>query len=504
MSESIIIDFSIKQGNEIELLDARNIEVRRNKPTLLLMPSGSGKTTFCEALAGLTNQNLDKKIKLTICKKENPKEDICDQIITKLVPQNAFRYFTELIVSDEIISTLENADIDYSLAYSKVISLSEDLNLTELLDRNPLTLSGGEVQQVSIAVALIGEPNLVILDDPYSELDENASTKLTAYLTSDLVKKGVKIIIFSSYADQELLRLSEVYVLEEKKVIPFYVKYHTNKEAEELLIKSGIFVNNFDRKNSHHFDYLSKEKKESLNNIDVFIDFKNLTFSYSGQKACALKDVTIEFYKKKSYAIIGHNGAGKSTLISIILGFEKMKIGSYKINNESFNKYKMRYLRKTTGIAFQTYHHYFFQSTPKLEIQHSLDKAERYNGTNQYVSDLGAKNREELIEKLCRKFDIVNVMDEIVENITVQQRRLLAIVCSFIEATDLLILDEPTAGLDYFGRKMIIDELQNIKKRNLLILIISHDFNFIRCCCENFIVFEKGELIKWGRFDNHT
>jgi energy-coupling factor transport system ATP-binding protein len=503
-NNNFLIEFNIRNNKGNLILESSSISFYNNRPTLILMPSGSGRTILAELLADITPSQTDFIVKFNLkLQNEFDKETVGSTqsllLNRALVPQNPFRYFLELTVKDEIISTLENADIEFFKAYDKVIEVSRDVGVEHLLDRNPLTLSGGEVQRIALAIALVREPEFLILDEPFGELDIEARDSLSQYLTINLPFSGIKVCLISSFASLNLLKLSNVYLVNQKIISKLDIFSWEIVNLLSYLRSHGIYIPN-EHKNTYIFTEINftNENKNSYPISKCLVEISKLTFRYSGQKKNALTEVSFRLYYGDRCAIMGPNGSGKSTLLSIILGFEKKAISSVNIYGQIGTNKKFAFLRSRTGIVFQTYHHYFFNSTPRCELHESLKKAKQnIDNGNEQILILGLNIYEPIffIEEIAKRFGLFEVLDEIVDNLTVQQRRLLAISCAIIEAMDLLVLDEPTAGMDNFGREIILKELRFLNDQRLAIIIISHDIEFLNYFCNRFIELKDGKVI---------
>ena len=214
----------------------------------------------------------------------------------------------------------------------------------------------------------------------------------------------------------------------------------------------------------------------------------NLTYQYEKRKL-ALSNVNMDFDKGDVIGVIGTNGSGKSTLFMNMMGILEPKMGSILFKNEpvQYNKRYLYGLRKEVGIVFQD---------PEKQIFYSMV----YDDIAFALRNIGVP--EDIIkERILNALECVNGLDFIdrpVHYLSYGQKKRVAIASVIAMENNMILLDEPTAGLDPVSTKAIVDIINNLKNKGVKIVISSHDMNLIYHICDYIYVLNKGEVISEG------
>lgn len=214
----------------------------------------------------------------------------------------------------------------------------------------------------------------------------------------------------------------------------------------------------------------------------------HVTYTYSPGTAYeihALKDVSLEIPDGQFVGIIGHTGSGKSTLIQHFNALMKPTSGTITFNGEDIwdDKYDRRNLRFHVGIVFQYPEHQLFEATVLEDVQ--------FGPRNKGMSP------EECKERAVRALESVNVPESIYDkspfDLSGGQKRRVAIAGVLAMDPDVLILDEPTAGLDPKGRDEILDQIEQLhKERGISVVLVSHSMEDVARYVERLIVMNHG------------
>ncbi|WP_288295200.1 ABC transporter ATP-binding protein [Granulicatella adiacens] len=213
------------------------------------------------------------------------------------------------------------------------------------------------------------------------------------------------------------------------------------------------------------------------------IEIKDVTKSYGRHKV--LQNVSFEIMKGELFGLLGPNGAGKSTLIDILTGIQPMDSGDILINGKSIKTYKVE-IRKHLGLVPQ--------DIALLEELNAVDNLEYFGGLyGLYGAELKAQ-----IEKLLEVAGLTDKRKEKVKNYSGGMKRRLNIAVAMLHNPSILILDEPTVGVDAQSRQYIFDYIQELAAQGTTILYTSHYMEEIEALCDRVFILDLGEEVAYG------
>lgn len=224
------------------------------------------------------------------------------------------------------------------------------------------------------------------------------------------------------------------------------------------------------------------------------IKIKNLNHIYSANtpfESKALDDVNLEIEKGDFIGLIGHTGSGKSTLIQHLNGLLKPSSGSIEVCGIDINKAKanLKEIREKVGLVFQYPEHQLFEETIYADISFGPKNL----GLNQEEIDLRVRDSMKLVG-----LDFLEMKDRSPFDLSGGQMRRVAIAGVLAMKPEVLILDEPTAGLDPKGREEILGQIRALyEKENITIILVSHSMEDIAKLVQKIIVMEQGKVVMY-------
>lgn len=213
------------------------------------------------------------------------------------------------------------------------------------------------------------------------------------------------------------------------------------------------------------------------------IEIKDVTKSYGRQKA--LQNVSFEIMEGELFGLLGPNGAGKSTLIDILTGIQSMDSGEIFINGKSIKTDKVE-IRKHLGLVPQ--------DIALLEELNAVDNLEYFGG----LYGLAGAELKNQIEKLLAVAGLTDKKKEKVKNYSGGMKRRLNIAVAMLHNPSILILDEPTVGVDAQSRQHIFDYIQSLAEQGTTILYTSHYMEEIEALCKRVFILDLGEEVAYG------
>lgn len=228
--------------------------------------------------------------------------------------------------------------------------------------------------------------------------------------------------------------------------------------------------------------------------MNMSIRLENVNYIYgegSGQEKWALKNINLTIHDREFIGIVGHTGSGKSTLTQLLNGLEKPSSGTIYYNDEDIQAdgYERRKLRQKVGLVFQYPEHQLFEVSVIKDVEFG-------------PRNLGLSNLE--VEK--RSFDAlkhVGLSDDLLDvapfALSGGQKRRVAIAGVLAMQPEVLILDEPTAGLDPAGRTEILELLKKLhEENNITVILVSHSMDDVARYAGRILVMNQGELVLGG------
>ena len=198
-----------------------------------------------------------------------------------------------------------------------------------------------------------------------------------------------------------------------------------------------------------------------------FIDIQNVSYKVGNKQI--LKDINLQIYKNEFVSIIGDNGSGKTTLCKLIMGIIKPTKGKILIDGQDLSKLNLYQVGEKIGYLFQNPSHQIFASTIEEEMSFAL----KYRGMDQVV----IRNR---VEEMIDTLSLSKAKDTATYFLSQGEKQRLAIGTILLTNPQFLILDEPTTGIDYVRKADLGRVLEHVLERNIGIIIVSHDLEFVK------------------------
>lgn len=438
------VSFTYKNSNN-KVLDRVNFKINKGECILLTGVSGSGKSTLIHLMNGLIPTLYEGQLEGEILFKNKDLKDIESYDISKnigYVSQDPRGHFFTTNTTSELVFSMENYGIPLNEMKKKYSELVNLLELEKLVDKNIIYISSGERQKIAIGCSLSLEPEIIILDEPSSNLDFHMTKKLKQ-LIEKLKTKGYTIIIAEHrmYYIQDLI--DRFFVINNGKVI--------EKTISDLKSNNEVPLRSLDIFNLE-LENISCKNKELLMEINN-ITYKNI-----------LTNITTTVYKGDVIGLIGKNGVGKTTLLRLLSNIMKPNKGKIVGKVVPF-------------LVMQDMDYQFFTESVESEMKFG-----------------SADNDLEKIDSLLMKLGLTEFKDKIPFELSGGQKQRLLIAISALANVNLLMFDEPTSGLDYVNMTKVSGILKDLSNNSALI-VATHDIEFLYKTC-NRVVYLDDKVIK--------
>jgi len=447
--------------SKIPFLKDINFEVSPGECVLICGASGSGKTTFSRLLNGISPNYVEGNLKgnMHTSGLKNGEADIEEYLpIVGSVFQNPKTQHFTMDTTSELAFPLENIGSDPNDIRQQIKDKAASFQISHLLDRDIFQLSGGEKQQIAFVVANILNPNILILDEVTSNLDQQAINRI-AQMIQQLKKKNVTLILFEH-------RLSWA-----KDFVDRYVLFERGE------IKNEWTASEFDRLSNEELHYLGlrsmnlspyrediQEKMSLLTNEEEgILQTKDLEIGYPNREV--LSKLSLNFQSNKIIGLMGANGTGKSTLANTLTGLQAPISGEVLWQG---NIVSPKQLIKKSFLVMQDMNYQLFSDSVENEIL------------------LGSKYPEYL-EEVIETLNLVPYRKRHPMSLSEGQKQRVAIASALLSGKEIIIFDEPTSGLDYLHMKRFGQLLERLKTTQRVIIVITHDEELAAEWCDSIL-----------------
>lgn len=439
-------------------------------------PSGAGKTTLCLAACGiLFHEYGGKKTGLVTINGRDVSaytglSDIAKNIGIVFDDPEAQMIFTT--VEEEILSALEYRGLAPEEIEKRLASIMDVTYLSALKDRSPHNLSGGQKQRVALAATLALGNEILILDEPTSELDEHATRRIVEIL-SGLKRQGKTLLIVEHKYAHFRDMVDTLVVMEHGAISAIGAPEDVLKD--ERIRK--IVIPDF---NGIRTCASMSVAPHSAGAASPVISVRHLSYSYDDVPA--LYDLNLEIDAGEFVAIVGENGSGKTTLVKQFNRLLTPTYGDVEIRGKNTRNCTIAELARDVGLVFQNPDHMFFADTVKDEIAFGL-------------KNLGIGDDDAVIDAALDEVGLLHTKTLYPRWLSRGERQRLAIACVIAMQPAIIVLDEPTTGLDGDEARLVMEILKKLQVNGHTVVVITHNRDIAQYCADRMITMEQGRVI---------
>lgn len=529
------VTFTYAGANEPALRDV-TLAVPAGQICAVIGRAGAGKSTLCALCTGFVPHFFRGRLSgdavvdgLSIA--SHPIAELVRHVA--LVSGNAFSQISgaRFTVYDEVAFGLENLGVPRPEMIERVEWALRALGIDHLRDRSPYDLSGGQQQRIVIAAALAMRPPVLALDEPTSQLDPPAMAELADVLRA-LSRQGITMLV-AEHRLEWIADLAERVVALDRGAIladgapadvltdprlcehgigwPRPAQMAARARAEGRWapdrplpitvagLAAGLRAAASDQDSVNGQDNASclpamrpQNELDGASPIDrdaePIVTLDEVRFTYPTGVA-ALRGVSLTVRRGERIALVGRNGAGKSTLVRHLNGLLRPSQGRALVGGVDTRTTTVARCARHVGVVFQDVRNQLFARTVRDEI--------RFGPRNLGFTP---EKVHALVEAAIDALDLRDVVDEHPYDLPPARRRLVAIAAVLAMDTALLVLDEPTAGLDNASIGLLMRLIDDLAARQRSVLVVSHDLDFCYETLDRVVLMRDGQIALDGRF----
>ena len=459
--------------------------VERGELVTIFGTTGSGKSTLLKLLKPEMRPNGQLSATITLDGEELQQQNALKVGYVSQRPQEQSIMET---VWQELAFGLENIGVGHEVMQQKIGEVASFFGIHKWLYKRTSELSGGQLQLLNVASALLMEPELLLLDEPTSQLDPIAAGEFIQMLQKINVELGITILVVE-HRLEELLAISDrVMYLQEGRIVhdatPSTIGYFlkddemlkalpaatqifchvNNTEISPVTVKDGI-------------NFVSQFQKQQLELTELaisapFISVKNIYFRYNKKQEDIVANTSFFVAKGEIFTIVGGNGVGKSTLLTLLAAVNNPYKGSIKIEGELLKK-----RREKIVLLPQNPQLIFMQSTVEEELK------QLFQGSDEAVS------------KICEELEIMHLLKRNPFDLSGGEQQKVALAKLLLLEPDILLLDEPTKGVDAAFKEQYKNILHKLQQQGLTMVIVTHDIDFAATVSDRCALFFDRQLV---------
>jgi energy-coupling factor transport system ATP-binding protein len=492
-----------------------DLTVRRGEFLVIVGPSGAGKSTLCLTLCGMIPHFSRGYYRGEVVINGRETRQMKLSEITRkvgIVFQDPDTQFVTMSVEDEIAFPLENHGVPRQEMIERVRRTMEMTRILELKDKYPHELSGGQKQRVAIASILALEPEILILDEPTSDLDPVGKSEVFSML-AELKRAGRTIILVEHNTEEAAKYADRVVLLRDGKIIMEGPPRKVFEEVESIK-SAGVYppqVTELAYTLSTRYGVRGElpitleECLEWLRELNArivtpnrlersptgvkgesIISLKDVSYSYPDGTA-ALRDVNLEFARGEFAAIIGQNGSGKTTLLKHIVGLLRPTVGEVRIFGKKTSEMSIKEIATKVGYVYQNPDHQLFCQTVYEECAYGL--------RNLGLSEPEIRRR---VGEILRRVGLQGLEKVDTFMLGKGQRQRLAIASTLVMSPEVIIVDEPTTGQDMSQSTSIMELLASLHREGRTVIIVTHNMRLVAEYAERVVVMQAGRVVLDG------
>jgi len=501
------------RGQQKPALGGVDLKVAEGEFVVIMGPSGAGKSTLCVSLNGLIPHFFRGKMEGEVrvggrSTREGNVGEFAQEV--GLVFQDFEAQLFSTNVALEVAFGPENFRVERGEMIERVERVLGQVNLEGFEQRTPATLSGGQKQRLAIASVLAIEPRILCLDEPTTDLDPVGKLGIFE-IAEDLKDRDDVTLIVVEHETEETLDADRIIIMRDGEIVADRPAREVLRDVE-LLERSSVMplqvtrffhemglwqgtlpltpqegVMEFGRRGWRvnrdlHERLVEADAKREKSYGEPVIRVKGLTHRYANG-VVALDGVDLTVRRGEFLAVLGQNGSGKTTLVKHFNGLLEPTAGTVRVGEGETSEQGLRQLGRTVGYVFQNPDHQIFSDTVGEEVAfgpkiRGLDEGEIQERVEEALAAVGLEGRG----------------GEDPFGLTKGERQRVAVASVLAVRPEVLILDEPTTGLDYAEQRSMMDLVRSLNEAGSTIIVVTHTMWVVAEYAHRAVVVREGEI----------
>lgn len=504
-----IKDLSFTYPNDKKkALDNISLKIEEGEFIVVCGSTGCGKSTFLKQLkvelqphGRRTGQILYRDKDIESLDRRSSSSEIA------YVFQNPDNQIVTDKVWHELAFGLENLGIPAQTIRRKVAEMASFFGIGEWFRKNTSELSGGQKQLLNLASTMVMNPKLLILDEPTSQLDPIAASDFILTLLKLNRELSLTIILAEHRLEDIFAHADKIAVLDDGKLLTFDGPRNISKSLSDHRIFYSLptparIHGKFSQKDRCPLtiregrDWLYKSfsnakvksipiKPKDKHGKNTVLEMEDIWFRYAKNLPDVLKGASLKIYEKEIFCILGENGSGKTTALNLLARIYKPYRGKIILDNKNINKYKTRDL----------YHNNIALLPQNPQITFITDEVKKEFEEIIKIMDYSKSEADLKIKEIVNRLGIEYLIKKHPYDLSGGEQQKLALAKILLLEPRLILLDEPTKGIDAYSKIELANILKELREEGKTILMVSHDIEFAAEHSDRCALFFDGEVV---------
>jgi len=483
-----------------------NGEVEEGTFVVIMGHEGAGKSTLCYSLNALVPRFFRGEYagQVVVHNVEVARARVAEMSRrVGLVLQDFEAQLFSTSVELEVAFGPENLCLSRDEIERRIDHYLRFVGLAEMRRREPASLSGGQKQRLAIASVLALEPPIVVMDEPTTDLDPVGREEVLS--VSDLLRQERRTLVVVDQDPDTAVDADQVWLMREGEMVaqgpprqvltdlallescgvqppPTVALFQAlGWPGQPLTVEEAIALI---RQHNLAQPRPLQSPAALTNGRPVILELRDVDYIYPTRAVEALSGVNLQIREGEFLALVGQNGSGKTTLAKHLNGLLKPTRGEVLFRGRPLQEIRRTEMARHVGYVFQNPDHQIFSNTVREEVGFSLRMA-----------GMDAKTIEERVAEALAVVGLSGYEDEVPFTLTKGERQRVAVASVLAAQPQVIILDEPTTGLDYRHQRSMMEMLRDLHRRGHTVIIITHSMWVAAEYAERVVVMKDGQIL---------